>query len=87
MSGVYAISYKRNPDKPNAHTIVYFGQAGDLAKEAPLFTSQVAEAWTSSGQNVGELCVFIHPMPGSTSGERFMVQEQLIAEYRPVCNR
>src|SRR5947207_447199 len=85
LSGVYAISYKRSPDNPKAHTILYFGQAGNLSGEAPDLNTQVLHAWADSGHNVGDLYVFVHSMPGSTSGERSSVQEQLIAEYRPLC--
>lgn len=87
MSAVYAITYKQNPDKPKSHTILFFGQAEDLAREAHDLNRQVTDAWAESGHDVRELNVFVHPMPGSTTGQRFKVQEQLVAEYRPQCNR
>ena len=87
MSAVYAITYKPNPEKPKSHSILFFGQADDLSREARELNRQVTDAWTDSGHDVRELYVFIHPMPGSTSGQRYSVQEQLTAEYRPQCNR
>lgn len=87
MSAVYAITYRQNTDRPKAHTILFFGQADDLSREAHELDRQVIEAWKDSGHDVSELYVFVHPMPGSTSGLRAKVQEQLVAEYRPRCNR
>jgi hypothetical protein len=87
VAGVYAITYKRSPENPKAHTVLYFGQAGNLSQDAPDQNRRVLEQWTGSGNEAGELLVFVHPMPGSSSGDRSRVQEQLIAEYRPAGNR
>lgn len=87
VSAVYAITSKQNPVKPKAHTILFLGQADDLAREAHELNRQVIDAWKDSGQDVHDLHVFIHMMPGSTSGQRTTVQEQLITEYHPRCNR
>ncbi len=85
--GLYAITYKRTAGNPKAHTVLYFGQAQDLAHEVPEMNKTVLEQWAHSGNEANELFVFYHPMPGSTSGQRSRVQEQLISEYRPQGNR
>jgi hypothetical protein len=87
VPAVYAITYKNNPLKPKAHTILFVGHAQNLQQEAHELNRQVTDAWTDSGHDVRELYVFIHHMPGSTSNERYDVQEQLTMEYRPQCNR
>jgi hypothetical protein len=87
VAAVYAITYKNNPLKPKSHTILFVGQAENLSREAYDLNRQVTDAWTDSGHDLRELYVFIHPMPGSSSNERYNVQEQLTMEYRPQCNR
>jgi len=86
-AGIYAITYRRDPERPKLHTILFVGQGENLAIEAPPLNGQVLDAWKNSSHDVGDLHVFVHPMPGSSTGERFRVQEQLIEEYRPQCNR
>lgn len=88
LPAVYAITYKQDPkNKPKSHTVLYFGQADDLSQQAPTDNRQIMDSWVYSGGTVEELYVFIHPMPGSTRGQRSNLQEQLVAEYGPDCNR
>jgi len=87
VAALYAITSNQNPQKPKAHTILYLGQAENLSAEAPEQIRQVLDAWKNSSQDIRELSVFIHMMPGSNSGQLSKVQEQLVAEYRPRCNR
>lgn len=87
-AAVYAITYKQDPlNKPKAHTVLYFGHAEDLANQASEASRNVIEDWVGSGGDSSELFIFIHPMPGSTKWERSSVQEQLVSEYSPQCNR
>jgi hypothetical protein len=87
VAGIFTITCKQNMDRPKAHSILFVGQAEDISSEAREQSGQVVEAWRTSGQNLSELFVFVHPMPGSSRGERTKVVEQLVAEYRPQCNR
>jgi hypothetical protein len=87
VSAIYAITYRHNPQKPKSHTILFVGQADDLRREFRDLNRQVTDAWTDSGHDLRELYVFIHHMPGSTSAERYNIQEQLTSEYHPRCNR
>ncbi len=85
---VYAITYKQDPkNKPKSHTVLYFGQAENLSYDAPPNNQGVLDQWACSGGDVHELFIFIHPMPGSTRWQRSRVQEQLVSEYCPDCNR
>lgn len=87
IPAVFAITYNQSASKPKSHTVLYFGQSRDLLSEAPDLNGRVIDAWKNAGEDENQLNVFIHAMPGSTSTERYRIQEQLIAEYRPKCNR
>jgi hypothetical protein len=87
VAAVYAVTFKGDPEKPKAHTILYVGHAKDLQQEMPEQTRQVRDAWEEGGHDVRDLNVFVHVMPGSGNGERAAVMEQLVSEYRPRCNR
>lgn len=87
VPAIYAITYKGNPLKPKSHAILFVGQADDLSLRAQELNGDVIDAWRSCGNDISELCVFIRIMPGSTIGERFKIQEQLVSEYAPQCNR
>lgn len=88
QAAVYAITYKQDPkNKPKSHTVLYFGQGGDLSQEAPAYNSDVLDQWIHSGGETNDLYVFVHSMPGSTRWQRSSVQEQLVSEYCPDCNR
>jgi hypothetical protein len=84
---IYAITYNQDPSRPKSHTILFVGEADDLSQKAAALNAQVLEAWQSSNNDVNDLYVFVHHMPGSTPGERCKVQEQLVSEYVPRCNR
>jgi hypothetical protein len=87
VPAVYAITYKQEPKtRPKAHTVVYFGEAENLAQQAPVINSDIKQWWEQFGGNRGELFVFMYPMPGSSKYERTHVQHQLVAEYDPQAN-
>ena len=86
-AALYAVTYKQDPSgKPKAHTVLYFGQSEDLALQAQAIRNQMGSWWDRHGGRPGELYVFFHPMPGSSSSERRILQDQLIAEYDPQAN-
>ncbi len=88
MSGVYALTYKQDPDtKPKSHTVLYFGHAEDLSQQASAYHKHVLDAWVENGGKVGELFVFVFPMNGASRWQRSSVQEQLVSEYSPQYNR
>ena len=88
IPAVYAITYKQDPErKPKSHTVLYFGQAEDISTQAAVYHRSVLEVWNDNGGDIGDLFIFIHPMPGSNSWERGQVHQQLIAEYGPECNK
>lgn len=87
VPAVYAITYKQDPaTRPKAHTVVYFGEADDLAKQAPTINRDLQQWWDDHGGKGAELFVFMYPMPGSSQYERANVRSQLVAEYDPQAN-
>src|SRR5258706_6900640 len=77
VPAVYAITYKQDSqNKPNSHTVLYFGEAADLSQEAPSLNAKVLETWRDTGGEADDLYVFVHPMSGSTKSERSKVQQQ-----------
>jgi len=87
IPALYAITYKQDPkNKPKSHTVLYFGQAENLAEQAPANNREIVDTWVRNGGEADELFIFIHPMPGSTLRDRLNVHEQLVLEYRPGCN-
>ena len=88
IPAVYAITYKQDPkNKPKAHTVLYFGQCDDLSQQAHVYNRDVLDIWKGNGGDVHELCVFVHPLPGSSRHTRVVIHEQLVSEYSPDCNR
>lgn len=86
-AAVFAITYKRDAtNKPNAHTVLYFGESADVSRDLHTQCHNVREQWLDKGGNEGELFVFYHQMPSSSSWERESVQSQLVAEYDPLMN-
>jgi hypothetical protein len=83
-AAVYAVTYQ--PDavsRPKAHSVVYFGETGDLSKQFALIRDKVHAWWEQNGGTDADLYIFYHEMPGSSQHERVNVQHQLVAEYDP----
>jgi hypothetical protein len=86
--GVYAITYKQdNVNRPKSHTVVYFGESGNVARQGLPWSHECARCWLDQAGAMSELYVFFHPMPHSTQHERWLIYERLVSEYRPMCNR
>ncbi|SRR5579885_41067 len=88
IQAVYAITYKRDPDnRPNSHTVLYFGHGSDLAEQGLPWNHEDSSLWIDFAGGRAELYVFVHPMPAATQLERWRLHEQLVCEYSPACNR
>lgn len=84
---VYAITYQQDPEqRPKSHTVLYFGEAQDLTKQAQSISSDITQWWSDHGGKDEDLYMFFHEMPGSSSITRTQVQHQLVMEYDPQAN-
>jgi len=82
-AAVYSITFKQDPlNRPKSHTVLYFGEAEDLAKETSSM-HYVIDACSDGSVALEDMFVFVHPMPGSSKGERTKVQHELVGDYRP----
>jgi hypothetical protein len=87
MPAVFALTYKQDAaNKPKSHTVLYFGESADLAKDLHAQCTDIKEKWLNTGGRETELYVFYHPMPASTLWQRASVQSQLVSEYDPPQN-
>lgn len=88
VPGIYAITCKEDPvNKPRNHTVLYFGEGGDLADQGLPFNHDDSDLWIHSAGDKTELYIFVCPMLGATSTERWRLHERLVTEYNPPCNR
>jgi hypothetical protein len=82
-AAVYSITFKQDPlNRPKSHTVLYFGEAEDLAQETSSM-HYVIEACKDGQVGIEDMYVFVHPMPGSSKVERTKVQHELVGDYRP----
>lgn len=86
-AGVFAVTYRQDGEgRPKSHTVVFFGESADIAKQLPSIHDQMRQWWADYGGDASDLYLFVHPMPNSTSWERSRVQAQLVSEYDPRAN-
>ncbi|HEY9790811.1 MAG TPA: hypothetical protein V6D22_10455 [Candidatus Obscuribacterales bacterium] len=83
-AAIYAVTYQQDPvTRPKSHSVLYFGETADLAKQAAVIREKLHSWWENNGGTGGELYIFYHEMPGSSQNERVNVQHQLVVEYDP----
>jgi hypothetical protein len=92
-AAVYAITYKPDPAKEK-HAVIYVGHAGDLSAERFPFRHPRAASWIKRAGSKWNLfiCTYELPggtaeVPGGTAAHREQITRELIAVYRPGCNK
>lgn len=86
-AAVYAVTYKPDAlNKPKTHSVVYFGESADIARQSADICEDLASWWQDNGQTKSELFIFTHDMPSSSRYERLNLQKQLATEYQPLAN-
>lgn len=83
VPGVYAISVRRN----DSFSPIYFGETEDLAARGINNTHHAYDCWLSETGSEQDIYVSVHPMANSTESDRRRVEDSLITQYNPVCNR
>ena len=88
VPALFAVTYQRDPNnKPKGHTVLYFGAADDMARQAGLIKRQMSEIWADENGRPEDLFVFVKAMDGSTVQERSRILERLVLEYQPKANK
>lgn len=84
FGGIYAITFKKDPvNKPEEHTVLYFGETNNFAKRGINDTHHKYICWKSHAKQ-SELYVSVASV--FTDSMRKNGEEQLISKYKPVCN-
>ena len=87
-AAVYAIMMKPNPrNKPDTYRILYFGQSSNLSERGFFRSHQKYICCIDEAGDESNLYIGIYLMPNSSEEERNEIEDKLIYEYQPVCNR
>jgi hypothetical protein len=85
---VYAILYKHEPDtKSQEYAVIYAGHSDDLASERFPFSHPRAHCWIRRAGSRWKVYVCTYEVPGGSRGHREQITHELIAIYRPRCNK
>ena len=81
--GIYVITCVRDPvDNPEKHTLLYYGQAGNIAERVTKHHEKY-NCWKTFS-NSKKLYIRIHPDNDEISRKR--KESAMLRKYRPICN-
>jgi hypothetical protein len=87
-AGVYAIVYKPEPEaKPDRYAVTYVGHADDLSAERFPFNHRQAACWIRRAGSRWKVYICTYEVPGGLRSHREQITRELLAVYRPGCNR
>lgn len=87
-AAIYAIMIKPEPtSKPTTYRIIYFGESGNLSERGFYKSHHAYSCWIKQAGSESNLFIGVHQMPNSTQEVREKVEQKLISDYNPVCNR
>lgn len=82
--GIYAIIFKKDSvNKPDSDTILYFGETNNFATRGINDSHHKYNCWKSHAHQT-ELYISVARV--FTDGLRKNAEQQLITQYKPVCN-
>jgi hypothetical protein len=85
---VFAIMYKPEPDtKPDRYAVIYAGHSDDLATERFPFSHPRAHCWVRRAGSRFKVYICSYEVPGGNRSHREQITRELIAIYRPNCNK
>ena len=85
---VFAIMYKPEPDaKPERYAVIYAGHSDDLATERFPFSHACAACWVRRAGSRWKVYICTYEVPGDSGSHREQITRELIAIYRPNCNK
>ena len=87
-AAVYAIMMKPDHEnKPTTYRILYFGESGNLSERGFWKSHHKYQCFISNAGSDSNIYIGIYKMPNSTEDERKVVEEKLITQYGPICNK
>ena len=85
---VFAIMYKPEPDtKPEKYAVIYVGHADDLTAARFPFSHPRAACWVRRAGSRFKVYICTYEVPGGNRPHREQIARELIAIYRPSCNK
>lgn len=73
--------------KPDHYKAIYFGESENLSERGFYKSHQAYPCWIKQAGAETNLYIGVYPMPNSTMEQRRVVEQMLIKEYNPVCNK
>ncbi len=66
---------------------IYFGESGNLSERGFYKSHHAYSCWIKQAGSESNLFIGVHQMPNSTQEDRERVEQKLISDHNPVCNR
>jgi len=85
-AGIYVILKPDLSISPIPLKPIYFGQTRNFAEQGLLKSHEICN-WVKEAESEDGVFIAIYLMLGSTEEERKIMVAELIAKYRPVCNK
>lgn len=82
--GIYCIM--KRGSKERSYIILYFGESENLAKRILDKLHQAYPCWLKEAGSENNLFLGVYLMPNSSKEEREKIENDLIEDYKPVCN-
>jgi len=87
-AAIYAIMMKPDPrNKPDTYRILYFGESSNLSERGFYRSHHKYQCWIQHAGSDANLYIGIYPMPNSTQEDRQKVENKLVSQYNPECNK
>jgi len=84
--GLYVILKPDLSSSPIPLKPIYFGQTRNFAEQGLLKSHEICK-WVKEAESKEGIFIAIYQMLGSTEEERKAMEAELIAKYKPVCNK
>lgn len=73
--------------KPGYYKLLYVGESENLSERGFFRSHHAYDCWVRHTRSESKLFVGVHLMPNSTIEERGKIENQLVADYNPPCNK
>jgi len=86
-SGIYAILTPDSSIKPKPYRVLYFGESENMSDRGFWKGHHRYRCFISEAASESNLNIAVYLMPNSTSEERRKIEQKLVNDYDPPCNR